>query len=191
MDFLYGGIDSDGITTRATDMTPVMAALAQTHAVEVSCPIVRREFFLREATDRVLFDGIDKLDTPDTLAGAAAIRTKLVDLHQTLLGIVVAADSPDIDEAFNVFSEIWNRHRDGDSHFGEASFQCDNSDFAYYDGLVDDPWISARMGIALHGISKRSMNSTTIRIWTIRLAPFELGVVTLIFFMTDYRYLYF
>ena len=188
---LYGGIDSDGITTRATDMTPVMAALAQTHAVEVSCPIVRREFFLREATDRVLFDGIDKLDTPDTLAGAAAIRTKLVDLHQTLLGIVVAADSPDIDEAFNVFSEIWNRHRDGDSHFGEASFQCDNSDFAYYDGLVDDPWDFGEDGDRsswnfekineLYDDTDMDDPTRTVRAW----------VVTLIFFMTDYRYLYF
>ena len=37
---LYGGIDSGGITERADDITALMAAVAQSHAVESSCPIV-------------------------------------------------------------------------------------------------------------------------------------------------------
>ena len=61
---IYGGIDSDGITERAGDMTPLMAAVAQSHATEVSCPIVQREFFLWPDEKRRLFGGIDKFDTP-------------------------------------------------------------------------------------------------------------------------------
>ena len=61
---LYGGIDSDGLTTRVGEITPLMAAVSQSHAAEVSCPIVRREFFLWQPEERRLFDGIDKYDTP-------------------------------------------------------------------------------------------------------------------------------
>ena len=63
-ELLFGGIDSDGITTRATDMTPVMAAVAQSHAAEVSCPIVRREFYFWEDSERMLFNGVGRYDSP-------------------------------------------------------------------------------------------------------------------------------
>ena len=43
---LYGGIDSDGITARARDITSVMAGVAKRHAVQVSCPVVMRELYL-------------------------------------------------------------------------------------------------------------------------------------------------
>lgn len=61
---LYGGIDSDGITERTGDMTPLMASVAQSHAAEVSCPIVRREFYYWPEGSRLLFDGITVFDTP-------------------------------------------------------------------------------------------------------------------------------
>ena len=41
-----------------------MAAVAQSHAAQVSCPIVRREFFFWEEGSRRLFDGISQYDTP-------------------------------------------------------------------------------------------------------------------------------
>ena len=61
---LYGGIDSDGVTERARDITSVMAGVAQTHAFETSCPVVLREFFLLPEEDRRLFAGIDESVTP-------------------------------------------------------------------------------------------------------------------------------
>ncbi len=61
---LYGGIDSDGITTRARDMTAVMAGVAKSHAVEVSCPVVLKEFYLLPDRKRRLFGGIDHWVTP-------------------------------------------------------------------------------------------------------------------------------
>ena len=61
---LYGGIDSDGITARARDLTAVMAGVAKAHAVEVSCPVVLREFYLLDDVDRRLFDGIDQQVSP-------------------------------------------------------------------------------------------------------------------------------
>ena len=56
---LYGDIDSDGVTDRASDLTSVMAGVAQSHALESSCPIAMREIYLLPNADRLLFDGVD------------------------------------------------------------------------------------------------------------------------------------
>ena len=66
---LYGGIDSDGITERGRDLTSVMAGVAQRHAVQVSCPVVLREFYLLPEAERQLFAGIDRYATPDAELG--------------------------------------------------------------------------------------------------------------------------
>lgn len=61
---LYGGIDSDGNTVRARDMTAVMAGVAKSHAAEVSCPIVMRELYLLPDERRLLFEGVDASTSP-------------------------------------------------------------------------------------------------------------------------------
>ena len=61
---LLGGIDSDGITERARDLTSTMAGVAQSHASESSCPIVMRELFLLPDDERLLFEGFDRVITP-------------------------------------------------------------------------------------------------------------------------------
>ena len=67
---LYGGIDSDGITERARDMTSVMAGVARRNAAMVSCPVVMRELYLVPDDDRRLFAGIDQYVTPGMELGA-------------------------------------------------------------------------------------------------------------------------
>ena len=56
---LYGGIDSDGITTRGRDLTPVMAGVAERHAAATSCPVVMKDFYFLDDGDRLLFRGIN------------------------------------------------------------------------------------------------------------------------------------
>ena len=272
---LYGGIDSDGITQRAGDMTAVMAGVAKSHAVEVSCPVVLREFYLLPDERRLLFDDIDINMTPmrefdeqfsidassdadpqwlrvrrsleaggktlrltfendyyseeqradrnvrldkvivrnvadDTIVeryefedhpdrdcgdpdgdhyllwaggrdcalevsfdlpadgthvvgvlawadqagderarlrvelnstdgnsiGARAIRQKLVDLHERLLGVRVGADSPDISAAYDLFVDVWNRKRENDDDI--FAQQCDwRHDGFFLDGILE------------------------------------------------------
>ena len=79
---LYGGIDSDGITERAKGLTSVMAGVAQTHAAEISCPIVMRELFLLKDEKRLLFDDFDRRVTPswefgETFEISAASRDEI------------------------------------------------------------------------------------------------------------------
>jgi len=328
-ELLYGGIDSDGVIARATDVTSVMAAVAQAHAVEVSCPIVRREFFLWDDAERRLFGGIDQYDSPvseasgrfevlaetygtretfsveapltagtktvrlefqndywggedqdrnvnidrielrdssDAVAaalelehlgsggcghpespadsyyklqhsgcqieiefdisqddvyrldivahqdrvgdeparlyvsleseaggsaGAAAIRGKLVELHWKLLGVQVAPDSPDVNEAFNLFFSVWSRMRRTEgSNFNSSNFACGHDDIAYYDGIVEDPVVINEWGHydfdwnridELYEQLDTSDPSYAVRAW----------VITLAYLMTDFRYLYF
>ena len=329
---LYGGIDSDGIIERTGDITPLMASVAQSHAAEVSCPIVQREFYFWSEENRLLFDGITKFDTPysetsgefdvtaeswetrqevalevsfaagtktirleftnnrvtgevaegeavpdrnlnlDRLVvrdssgltvseleletsdrqscgrqrddyykmvgncsleipveiasagvytvlvkahqdragdeaarleitvesedgssgGEMAIRTELAQLHQRLFGVTVATDSADVNEAFDLFVEVWNRKRSSENAaFVKSKFRCDTaSDHLYVEGLVDDV-----MDYTAGGASR--VSTTLINEYiraTDRSDPHHVvrtWVVTLAYLLTDYRYLYF
>ncbi|MDE0629151.1 MAG: DUF1588 domain-containing protein [Bryobacterales bacterium] len=329
---LYGGIDSNGIIERTGDMTALMASVAQSHAVEVSCPIVRREFFWWSDERRLLFNGITRLDTPlsegggsfeitatspdsqqlvalelplsagsqtvnltftndstfgqrgsdgepldrnlnldrlvvrdssgavvsevelETLArqrcggprsrfyfmgrncvlqvpvevasrgvysveilahqeqagdqaarldvdvqsaaslprGEMAIRRKLADLHQKLYGVTVGVHSPDVDEAFELFLETWNRRRtSSEKGFFNGQLTCLGSgDHLYFEGLVDDalrfsPGGGSQIDYDPVRPFNREVNATD---WN---HIVEAWVVTLVYLLTDYRYLYF
>ena len=325
-ELMYGGIDSDGITERAVDMTPLMAAVAQRHAIEVSCPVVQREFYLLPDEDRRLFRGIDRFTTPtleaflgadisavswadrqtvslpvslaagsttvrlgfvndywepetekdrnlflvelairdlggsvvdrvelarlppqgnpdcnfprdsdfalhcegtldvpvsirkagdyeidvvawheaaggelarleiavesdgDLSQGAKTIKSKLVELHETLFGVTVTADSPDVEASYQLFREVWERKRTTEgSHFGEN--ECHISDQLYFEGLAENPWEYSKWGDSQ--ISQRAWDFFD-RID--RSDPFHVTrtwVVVLAYLLSDYRYLYF
>ena len=63
---LYGGIDSEGVIERSREMTPVMAAVARSHAVEAGCAVAAREFYFLPDGQRMLFNGTDLHVTPVT-----------------------------------------------------------------------------------------------------------------------------
>ena len=333
---LFGGIDSDGITERTGDMTPLMAAVAKSHAAEVSCPIVYREFYYWPDGNRLLFNGITKFDTPvseearefrvtaeswdvrqtismevalgagsknvrlsytnngtdnarllreglghlvgdrnlgldsmvvrdsagtallevelETQArqkcgrrtgqfykmndncslsvplevasagvytvevrahqdragdeharlqitlesddgnsnGAVLIRRKLAELHQRLFGVTVAPDSPDVDEAFNLFVAVWNRKRSAENdQFSGSGLACNTGDdHLYFEGVVDTALEYSSAGGSILNLRPvrefergldRSDPSHAVRTW----------VVTLAALLADYRYLYF
>ena len=327
---LYGGIDSDGITKRARDLTSVMAGVAKSSAAVSSCPIVLRDFYLLPDQERWLFGGIDKSVTPtmeflatheieassvtetetlsvsgdllagpksvsiafindysddeagadrnvwldrldlldeqglvvdsqeleeleggtcsgptedhfklacsDTLivpisvpadgryeirilawaeqagdelarievtadsdsensAGARAIRNKLVELHERLLGLDVGAGSNDVEAAYRLFVEVWQRKRQLENAYFFYPTECNFvSDHQYLDGILDDAllklkdengvyyheWDWDRVGEFMHQeISPQDQNGVA-RTW----------VVVLAYLMMDYRYLY-
>ena len=131
---LYGGIDSDGVTKRGRDLTSVMAGVAQRHAVEVSCSVVMRELYLLPEADRPLFAGINLLQQDSD-----AIRNKLVELHDKLLGAQVTPDSADVEAAYNLFAGVMERARSSD-YDRFVWWQCDSpfSDQSFFEGILDD-----------------------------------------------------
>ena len=108
---LYGGIDSDGITERARDITSVMAGVAERHAAQVSCPVVMREVYLLPEEERLLFAGINPSVTPvsefsDTFEINAASRSERETL--SLEGHLTAGDKT-VSLAF--LNEFWHQTR--------------------------------------------------------------------------------
>ena len=139
---IYGGIDSDGITERARDITSVMAGVAKLHAAWASCPIIVRELYLLPESKRRLFAGIDRSVTPPE--GANAIRDKLVELHDKLLGVQVTPHSPDVESAYRLFLEEVERARTSGHdpfywvHQNWSCFRGWVNDHLYFDGILDD-----------------------------------------------------
>ena len=61
----YGGIDSFGITSRATDLTALMSNVALAQALEMSCPIAVTDL-RRDTEDRLIFKNVNAHITPLT-----------------------------------------------------------------------------------------------------------------------------
>ena len=72
-------------------------------------------------------------------AGAAAIRNKLVELHDKLLGVQVAPDSPDVEAAYRLFVDVWHRKRKSeDTETDFRWLRCDwQRDIFFYEGILD------------------------------------------------------
>ena len=128
-------------------------------------------------------------------AGAKAIRNKLVELHEKLLGVDVDADSDDVEAAYQLFVEVWERKRGlENTHFFYPS-ECNfSSDHRYLDGILDDAiverkndngdiyrgWDWERVEDFIHGTTSPLDQHGVARTW----------VVVLAYLMMDYRYLY-
>ena len=129
---LYGGIDSDGVTERGRDVTSVMAGVAKRHAVQVGCPVVLREFYLLSDTERRLFAGINPSVTDPN-----AIKAKLVELHDKLLGVQAGPDSPEVTAAYRLFADVAARGRQAGKDWFEW-WRCGiYADHFSLDGILD------------------------------------------------------
>ena len=102
---IYGGIDSFGVTDRATELTTLMSSVVSAMANEVSCPIVSNDFSIN-ALQRKLFKEVELTTLPTT--DAAAIRSNIQYLHSRLLGEDLASDDVEIDATVSLFEAVWN-----------------------------------------------------------------------------------
>ena len=131
----------------------------------------------------------------DTSRGAMAIRSKLVELHEKLLGVTVTVDSPEVETAFRLFVEVWDRkRRSGD--WREEKIACDIGDHLYFEEIADDVlqfytnedgyfyydfnWDRVEEILDEVGWWGQGRQNPVVRTW----------VVVLAYFLTDYRYLF-
>ncbi len=103
---LYGGIDSQEVTERATDPSGAMGAIQRTLSNDVACRNVALDFS-RPPERRILFSGIE----PDVLPGSspeadASIRQTIVHLHERILGWYDEVESPEVERTFNLFAAV-------------------------------------------------------------------------------------
>ena len=76
---------------------------------------------------------------PERSAGSRAIKAKLAELHQELLGVEAEADSEDVRSTYDFFVDVWQRNRNSGGNFPSA--RCDWAEDAhYFDGIADHLW---------------------------------------------------
>jgi hypothetical protein len=112
---LYGGIDSDATTQRATAPNGVMSNLAWRMALELSCMSVPSEF-AKEPSARVMLPGAVQAEIPESaghpVPGAIAnIRASISALSERLTG--EPPPEEEVDAAYAVFYETWKEIADG------------------------------------------------------------------------------
>ena len=184
----YGGIDSDGVTERARDMTSVMAGVAARHATMVGCPVVGRELYLLPDAKRRLFAGISP-----NVTSAPAIKAKLVELHEKLLGVEVTAESPDVEAAYRLFVDVMQRGRTTNDDWFNI-WDCEFwKDVLYLEGILDNAIVELEddYGNRYLELDDEQRDDFINSIdYTDRHYAARAWVVVLTAMMMDYRYLY-
>ena len=126
-------------------------------------------------------------------AGANAIRAKLVELHETLLGVEITRHSPDVEAAYRLFVDVWERKRASEeTETWFRGLRCDwGSDIHLWDGILDGAvvegedeygrwydWDNDLIDAFMDGID-----------WSDDQYAAQTWLVVLAYLMTDYRYL--
>ncbi len=128
-------------------------------------------------------------------AGASAIRGKLVELHEKLLGVRVTPHSPDVEAAYRLFVDVWERKRGAeDTQTDFRSLLCDwNRDIRFWEGILDDALIEYENedGWRWHEYDWDHVNEFMDGIdWGDHDYTAQTWMVVLAYLMMDYRYLY-
>lgn len=127
---LYGGIDSEQVTTRLDVPNGVMGSITERMANEVACTAAAWEF-AQPPEERRLLGAVSITDTPTTPQGdaipaaTARIREALARVHTHLLGEPVTPDSAEVDTLYALFSDIQEAGRRNVADGAEpASLAC-------------------------------------------------------------------
>jgi hypothetical protein len=135
----YGGIDSAGITKRATELNALMSTVPQRLAYEMACPLAVTEFSTA-VNRRLLLPFVEPTDLPTTSAGEARIRANIGWLHQWLLGEVVADDHAEVSRTLQLFKDVRSVRisRGKSTSLRSGSGHCE-LDFSAGSYVQDDP----------------------------------------------------
>ena len=99
---LYGGIDSDEVTTRTTSPTALIDGIQERIANQFACERVAADLY----SNGTLFPVASADDVPDGGAGDAAIRENIRFLHRHILGEDLALDDPEVGNTYQLFVDV-------------------------------------------------------------------------------------
>jgi hypothetical protein len=143
MAMLYGGIDSQEVTERATDPSGAMGAIQRIMSNDVACKNVARDF-ARPTAERKLFPGIEPNVVPGASADAdKAIRNAIVHLHERLLGRHDAPDSAEVNRTWKLFAGIVADAKEQKGLDKREAYSCRQGTPAA-PALTDDPHYTIR-----------------------------------------------
>ena len=108
---IYGGIDSDAITTRMRDPFSVASAVARRMANETGCLAVPQDFAWNNALDRrffVLVDPeVDSLDAGGQPTNVGSVDDTITFLHQAILQEEAPPGSEAFEETYELLLAVW------------------------------------------------------------------------------------
>lgn len=105
---MAGGIDGYRVTRPTHTTTPTKALLLAALAEEGAHQVVESDLAISDRSQRRLLTEIDASTTDE-----ASVRGQLVRLHRRLYGVSIAADDPQIDEAWTLFEGALERRGSG------------------------------------------------------------------------------
>jgi hypothetical protein len=121
---LYGGIDSEEVTERASDPSGAMGAIQRTMSNEVACKNVATDFS-KAPSERRLFPRIEPEVMPgETPDSDQALRKAIVHLHELVLGRYDTEDSPEVARTYNLFAGIVADAQERDGVEKVESYYC-------------------------------------------------------------------
>ena len=125
-------------------------------------------------------------------AGSRAIRNKLVELHDALLGVQVTPHSPDVEAAYRLFVEVMERGREAQEKWFPPFWECPIEDIFYFEGILDDTvmWHENMYGEYYDIDWDRVVLFLDSIDWSDPHHAAQAWIVVLAYLMTDYRYLY-
>lgn len=99
---LYGGIDSNDVTDRATTANSLIDGIQRRIANQVACERVAEDL----TSGGMLFPVAGLTDTPADTTGQDRIRQNIQFLHRHLLGEELAIDDAEIDATYQLFLDV-------------------------------------------------------------------------------------
>lgn len=186
---LFGGMDSDEVTSRMSDPNGIMVAMQQKMSVEMACLSVAEDFVRArspEQNNRLLFPYVSPDITPEDADGFTiksnvdVIKKNIQYLHWRFLGEDVPVEGEEVEQTYNLFYKVW---RSGNDILEEDAL--DNSLYSprpstALDGSCDAT-VHPDTGEQLASRDQiRSDSNYVIRAWT--------AVVT--YLMSDYRFIF-
>lgn len=102
---LYGGIDSDEVSTRTTEPTSLIDGIQERISNQVACQRVADDLY----NSGTLFPFADETDIPVVGAGEIAIRQNIQFLHRHILGEDFALSDAEIANTYQLFLDVRSR----------------------------------------------------------------------------------
>ncbi len=113
---MFGGIDSDSVTTRISEPSGLMIAMQELMAVDMACRATAYDFTKKrtpELNERRLFKFVSPNVTPfdsdgfELASNIEMIKKNIQYLHSSLLSEKLALTDPEIEATYQVFLSTW------------------------------------------------------------------------------------
>jgi hypothetical protein len=108
---IYGGINSDSVTSRLSVPNGIVASVAARMSNELACHATSWDF-TKSAKDRRLFPLVELTEVPEsagnTVEGSVTdIKKNIQYLHQLVLGEKLELGDPEIERTYQLFLDTW------------------------------------------------------------------------------------